>query len=103
MQLTREEQLRISKAAIEMAKAFSLLGLAENRLNIANNLSCNLVEIRVPDSVLETVLKPYKEQFMEAHKRFFESLGIGDDNKEFWDWAKQQCSAMSEVKAQGDR
>lgn len=98
MQITNEEKKHIGDAASAMMSAFCEFRLAEDRLSTASTLSGNLAGIRLPSGLMMNAIAPYAEAFKARKKEFFEALGIGEDNKEFWEWHKQQ-QIMEELKS----
>lgn len=94
MQATFEEKNRIGDAAIAMMQAYCTLRIAEDRLNHIGNLAGQLLKLNLfdngqtagGDDVRKIVLSPYVESFKDAQMEFFNSLGVGLDNKEFWEW-----------------
>ena len=98
MNLTNEEKKKIGDAASAMMQAFCEFRLAEDRLNIANSLSGNLAQIRLPDELIKNALAPYVGVFKEMQWKFFDALGIPLTNKEFLDWYSKQPPSMEQLK-----
>ena len=98
MQITNEEKKKIGDAASAMMSAFCEFRLAEDRLGTASILSGKLAGIRLPEELMMNAIAPYAEAFKVRQKEFFDALGIGEDNKEFWEWHKQQPPGMDELK-----
>lgn len=98
MNLTNEEKKNIGDAASAMMSAFCEFRLAEDRLGTASTISGKLAGIRLPEELMMNAIAPYAEAFKERQKEFFEALGIGEENKEFWEWHKQQTPSMDELK-----
>lgn len=103
MTLTNEEKKNIGDAASAMMSAFCEFRLAEDRLRIASTLSGNLADIHLPDELIINAIAPYAEAFKARQKDFFDALGIGEDNKEFWEWHEKQPPSMDELKRKSDR
>ena len=97
MNLTNEEKKRIGDAATAMMQAFCELKMAEDRLNIASSLSSKLVQIHLPNDVLNGALIRYVDAFKQKQNDFFETLGIGVGNKDFWEWYDRQLPSMDEL------
>ena len=98
MQITNEEKKNIGDAASAMMSAFCEFRLAEDRLRIAFTLSGNLADIHLPDELMMNAIAPYAEAFKSRQKDFFEALGIGEDNKEFWEWHEKQAPGKDGLK-----
>ena len=86
MNLTNEEKKRIADAATIMMQTFCEYRMAEDRLNIMRSLVGNVLQMRLGDEILQAALTPYMERMRTAQKEFFDALGIGEDNKEFWEY-----------------
>lgn len=98
MNLTNEEKKQIGDAASAMMQALCEFRLAEDRLNIANSLSGNLAQIRLPDELIKNALAPYVGVFKEMQYKFFDVLEIPLTNKDFWDWYNKQPPSMEQLK-----
>ena len=98
MNLTNEEKKKIGDSVTAMMQAFCEFKMAEDRLKIANDLSANLVKIKLPDDIINAILKNYLDSFKQKQLEFFDALGISFDNKEFWDWYDKQPPSMDELK-----
>lgn len=96
MELTNEEKKKIADAATLMMQTFCEYRMAEDRLSIMSNLSIGLIKVGLDKSATERALLPYFERLRESQKSFFGVLGIGEDNKEFWDWNRQEEEQMRE-------
>lgn len=90
MELTNEEKKTIADAATLMMQTFCEYKMAEDRLSIMSNLSIGLIRVGLDKEAMERALQPYFERLRESRKSFFESLGIGEDNKKFWEWSRQE-------------
>lgn len=110
MQATFEEMNRIGDAAIAMMQAYCTLRIAEDRLNHIGNLAGQLLRLNLfdggqtagGDDVRKIVLSPYLETFKVAQMEFFNSLGVGLDNKEFWEWCDKQNREKKETEKKSD-
>ena len=90
--LTNEEKNRIGDAAIAMMKAFAGWMLAEDRLNVIGKMTTNMLGINpfLSDDIRNVSLKPYRDTFQKSKEDFFNAIGAGFDNKEFWEWCDKQ-------------
>ena len=98
MNLTNEEKKKIGDAATAMMQSFCEFKIAEDRLNVANSLSSNLVHIQLPKDILDSALNQYLDAFKQKQLEFFDALDIGLGNKNFWDWYDNQSPSMEDLK-----
>lgn len=90
MELTREEQREIGEAGAKMMQSFAELQLAVDRLNTMSSLSKAMLQMEMPEEMKKGAIKPYEDEFQARLKEFYEGLGIGEDNEEFWEWCKEK-------------
>lgn len=104
--LTNEEKNRIGDAAIAMMNAFAEWKIAEDRLNHIGTLAGRLLNLNLFNSglhvadgtdVREVVLRSFIEKFKAIQLDFFNSLGIGPENKEFWEWCDSHNKEQTKV------
>ena len=110
---TFEEKNRIGDAAIAMMQAFCSLKIAEDRLNHIGNLAGSLLKLNLFNGgqaadgtdVREVILRSYIEEFKVRQLDFFNALGIGPENKEFWEWCdkhnKERIAAAANTDSNG--
>lgn len=89
MNLTNEEKKKIADSATYLMQAFCEFRMAEDRLKTMNNLIGKVLDMGFNKEMSSAALSPYLEHLKEAQKNFFEILGIGEDNKEFWRYNSQ--------------
>jgi hypothetical protein len=49
-----------------------------------------MLQMEIPEEMKKGAIKPYDEEFQARLKEFYEGLGIGEDNVEFWEWCKEK-------------
>lgn len=86
MELTNEERKAIGDAAVKMMQTLCECKLAEDRLEVARSLARRMAGVEVPGEAMEGAVSAYREKFATARAEFFEALGIGAGNEEFWEW-----------------
>lgn len=101
MELTREEQREIGEAGAKMMQSFAELQLAGDRLNTINSLTKTMLQMEMPEEMKKGAIKPYEDEFQARLKEFYEGLGIGEDNVEFWEWCKEKDEEKK--KEEGER
>lgn len=89
MQLTNEEKKRIADAATMMLQTFCEYKIAEDRLRTMNTMMGKALEMGLPSEMVEAALVPYRGRVEAAQRGFFETLGIGEGNKEFWEYVSK--------------
>ena len=90
MELTREEQRKIGEAGAKMMQSFAELQLAVDRLNTMSSLSKAMLQMEMSEEMKKGAVKPYEDEFQARLKEFYEGLGIGEDNVEFWEWCQEK-------------
>ena len=96
MDLTNEEKKKIADAATLLMQVFCEYRMAEDRLNMMNLLSGSLMKMALPEELIKNALAPFMTRFQLAKTSFFENLGIGEDNKEFWEYNEKMEKAKVE-------
>lgn len=98
MQLEKEDKKKILDAASDMMGAFSEMRVAVERMKIFHTIAGNLAGIQFPADVVKSGLNPFEEAFRKARERFCTLIGVGSDDKEFWEWYDSQPPSMEQLK-----